>query len=336
MDGPWLEFHWHPHDGSLPRLRLRLSRRSAQVLLGGLVGIGLLFPTSWLYLAFGSRSQELEEGRRVEVSRRSQLLARQDALRSELQLSGERLERLRDRIARVETLYNLVLPEASPFRPAPPPTGSRDRRIGGEELLETAERLAREVEHLRGRLDRLAAFEQQRPVEIDRLPIRHPLPGVASVLVGAFGPRRNPFTGELEFLPGVRLAAPRGALIRSAGAGRVTFTGLIPPGTPGELWRLGQLVAVLHREDLVSLYGHCGRILVREGMQVTAREVLAEVGDTGWTTAPQLHFELRRREGGRWVPQDPLLYWIGVQLPEGWNLRTPPADVPDLPPEVVR
>lgn len=64
----------------------------------------------------------------------------------------------------------------------------------------------------------------------------------------------------------------------------------------------GNLVKVDHGNGLETYYAHCSRLLAYEGMQVEAGDVIAEVGSTGNSTGPHLHFEVRVQD----QPQNPL------------------------------
>jgi murein DD-endopeptidase MepM/ murein hydrolase activator NlpD len=64
------------------------------------------------------------------------------------------------------------------------------------------------------------------------------------------------------------------------------------------------MVVVKHAEGLVTVYAHNSVVLVQTGDNVTVGQEIARVGDTGRSTAPHLHFEVRRRD----APQDPLQF----------------------------
>jgi len=72
----------------------------------------------------------------------------------------------------------------------------------------------------------------------------------------------------------------------------------------GEQAGYGAIVIVKHEGGLVTLYAHNSRLLVEEGAHVRRGEPIARVGQTGRTTGPHLHFEVR--DGTR--PRNPLLY----------------------------
>jgi lipoprotein NlpD len=72
----------------------------------------------------------------------------------------------------------------------------------------------------------------------------------------------------------------------------------------GEQSGYGSILIVRHDDGLVTLYAHCSALLVEDGVQVKRGEPVAKVGQTGRTTGPHLHFEVR--EGTR--PRNPLLF----------------------------
>ncbi len=333
---PWIEIHLLPHEGRRRRWRLRIADRSWRWVRRGLVFVSALVLTCWVHLIFFASSKEsLAARRRAEVKIGQHLRERHDGLKAELTRLRDAAHELESRISRIEGIYELaLLVEAQEPREASRVLGSSAARLVDVELA--VESLRRELALLRRRVDRVADRERARPVDVAMLPVRPPIRGASWVLVGGFGPYRNPFTGELEFQTGVRLAAPRGTPVRAVAAGMVTFAGVLAANRPGDLWRFGKLVAVRHGEEFLTLYGHCDGLRVREGVRVGVGEVLAEVSDSGWAFGPQIYFELRRKRQGRWVPLDPLSYWIGLPLPEGWNRRNPPEDLLELPSEMIR
>ena len=74
---------------------------------------------------------------------------------------------------------------------------------------------------------------------------------------------------------------------------------------------LGNTVEIDHGYGYVTCYGHASRLLVRRGQVVTRGEVIAQVGSSGISTSPHLHYEVR--VGGTAV--NPMMYVIGNVLP---------------------
>lgn len=86
--------------------------------------------------------------------------------------------------------------------------------------------------------------------------------------------------------PGLDIAVPKNSYIRAAGAGLVRAAGI------DDVY--GQFVVVDHGEGLESVYGHASRLFVTAGDRVRSGDVIALSGSTGRSTAPHLHFEVRR------------------------------------------
>jgi murein DD-endopeptidase MepM/ murein hydrolase activator NlpD len=84
---------------------------------------------------------------------------------------------------------------------------------------------------------------------------------------------------------GVDIAAPLGTAVHAAGSGVVVFV--------GRLNGYGATVIIRHSDNYVTVYGHNSRILVSEGSSVVRGQTIAEVGTSGRTTGPNLHFEVR-------------------------------------------
>jgi murein DD-endopeptidase MepM/ murein hydrolase activator NlpD len=92
-------------------------------------------------------------------------------------------------------------------------------------------------------------------------------------------------SGE-EVHPGVDLAVPEGSDVRASGGGTVERT-----GTDSSY---GVFVLLQHPSGYETMYGHLSRVLVSRGDSVKAGQVIALTGNTGRSTAPHLHFEIRR------------------------------------------
>jgi len=102
-----------------------------------------------------------------------------------------------------------------------------------------------------------------------------------------FGTRRNPFNSRrMEFHKGVDLGCHSGTKIHSARSGEVVFAGYDEG--------YGNLVIVEHEFGYRSYYGHLSRCLVQRGQMVKPGDIIALSGNTGRSTGPHLHFEIRK------------------------------------------
>lgn len=113
-----------------------------------------------------------------------------------------------------------------------------------------------------------------------------------------YGTRVHPITGKVKKHTGIDLAAPQGTDIHAAEGGVVIVA---------EWWSgYGNTVIIDHGDNVWTLYGHIrnGGISVEKGQQVKRGQKIAEVGSTGNSTGPHLHFEVRINGS----PVDPMPY----------------------------
>jgi murein DD-endopeptidase MepM/ murein hydrolase activator NlpD len=113
------------------------------------------------------------------------------------------------------------------------------------------------------------------------------LPIDAQWNASAYGWRVDPFTGERALHEGVDFVAPTGTNVAAAAAGVVVSAERHP--------QYGNFVEIDHGNDLTTRYAHASKILVKPGQLVKRGQTIAEVGSTGRSTGPHLHFEVRIR-----------------------------------------
>lgn len=123
---------------------------------------------------------------------------------------------------------------------------------------------------------------------------------------------------------GVDIPAKPGTPVRAAGPGTITWAGWgLFSGEPGNIEDpYGQAVAIRHdfgygSEPLFTIYAHMEEVDVVPGQWVDTGAHLGEVGDTGYTTGPHLHFEVRVGGNNYYQTRNPEL-WIAP--PQGWGV----------------
>lgn len=89
-----------------------------------------------------------------------------------------------------------------------------------------------------------------------------------------------------KFHHGIDLASKTGTPIKAADGGVVVFAGWKYP--------YGYMVEINHGGGFTTRYGHCSKLYVKKGDKVVARETIAAVGNTGLSTGPHVHFEVRK------------------------------------------
>ncbi len=168
--------------------------------------------------------------------------------------------------------------------------------IGGPETVvaldKAADHLEREVRHINDRLHsnilRLASIPRGLPVN--------------GYVTDGFGMRRNPFNGEgREVHEGLDIAVDFGTPVKA------TADGLVIYAAPHAGY--GNLVIVYHSNGITSRYGHLSRISVEAGQRVKRGDQIGNVGSTGRSTGPHVHYEIRENDQA----VDPLRYVTQTQ-----------------------
>ncbi|MBA4212942.1 MAG: peptidase M23 [Polaromonas sp.] len=218
-------------------------------------------------------------------------------MRENLDAMARKLGEMQARMLQIESLGERVagLAGVNPgeFKVTP---GSGGALIGSRSL--TVDELQRAMEQLDlasgSRVDWLTAVETRlfdQKIQRAMVPTEEPVKGGR---VGSpFGFRIDPITGRSALHIGLDFPADVGAPIYAAAGGVVVVQEYHPA--------YGNMVEVDHGNELITRYAHASRVLVNKGDIVKRGQKIAEVGSTGRSTGPHLHFEV-------WVsgvPQDP-------------------------------
>jgi murein DD-endopeptidase MepM/ murein hydrolase activator NlpD len=173
--------------------------------------------------------------------------------------------------------------DEKPGQGGPAPTPGRE--LSMVEFQQMLDELARVLDD---RSDKLGALDNL--LMDDRL-TRKTIPTTMPVAMGYYssnyGYRLDPFTGRQTFHTGVDLIAPPGTAVVAAAGGMVS--------TVTYAAEYGNIVDVDHDNGLTSRYAHLSKSLVRVGDVVMKGQNIAQVGSTGRTTGPHLHFEVREK-----------------------------------------
>ncbi|WP_027184626.1 M23 family metallopeptidase [Desulfovibrio inopinatus] len=141
------------------------------------------------------------------------------------------------------------------------------------------------------RQQRLASIIQNKKHELDARPSIWPAMGR---ITSDFGVRRSPFSRRYDFHNGIDIKLQRGTPVKATAPGVVTHAGY--------LRGYGQLVVLQHENGIETAYGHLKKSLVKVGDTIKRGQTIALSGNSGRSTGPHLHYEVRVAN----APVDPM------------------------------
>ena len=276
----------------------RLARSRAIHLSGTrltLVGLGLSLCLMlvaatlyhWVFLK-GAREGWPIVGSLGRLVTKDEFAERDRFMRANLDAMARRVGEMQARMVQLESLGDRVLGLAG-MAPAdiPKDTGGRGGVLVGahdmtmEELQSTLNDLERLTNQ---RVDLMTVLESRlfdQHIRKKMIPTHAPVPGVSG---SNFGWRVDPITGQSALHTGLDFASATGTPILAA-AGGVVVTQEYHPA-------YGNMIEVEHGNQLITRYAHASRTLVKQGDIVKRGQKIAEVGSTGRSTGPHLHFEV--------------------------------------------
>lgn len=216
----------------------------------------------------------------------------------QLQAQVMRLDALGGRLAK-----HFGLPEQEfnfrqqPGRGGAEPTGPQ-YQLSPQQLEHELNHFSQQLEKRADNLSVLEALTLREQVKKSAFPSRQPV--ASGWFSSNYGWRLDPFTGKQAMHEGVDFMAEPGTPIRAAAGGVVVYSDYHP--------QYGNMLEIDHGNGLVSRYAHASKRLAKLGDIVLQGQKIAEVGSTGRSTGPHLHFEVLSNG----APQNPTRY---LQIP---------------------
>lgn len=178
-----------------------------------------------------------------------------------------------------------------PGRGGAEPAGVKDKPLSMSEFQRALDAMAKDVEHRADYMNVVETALMSNKIKAKLLPTIQPV-NVAYNASG-FGWRVDPFTGRSAFHEGIDFASPVGTPIVAAAGGVVIAAEYHH--------QYGNMIEVDHGNDIVTRYAHASRLLMKVGDIVKRGQHIADIGSTGRSTGPHLHFEVLVRG----LQQDP-------------------------------
>jgi murein DD-endopeptidase MepM/ murein hydrolase activator NlpD len=167
----------------------------------------------------------------------------------------------------------------------------------GDELAsinQDVDRLLRQIKLQRHSFNEIMERLQDKAEELKFIPSIRPVDG--GYISSGFGRRRDPFTGRICRHQGVDFSARQGSKIYATAGGTVKQS-KYERG-------YGYTVEIDHGNGIITRYAHNAKLLVKKGRKVERGDVIAYLGNSGRSTAPHLHYEVRVNG----VPHNPMDY----------------------------
>ena len=229
----------------------------------------------------------------------------------EMQAQLTRLDALGERLSSMAG----IRPQEFRFSEAPGLGGAQSTTMPPQNLTLTQfnEKVAMLSRQMESRTDMLGVLEAQlfeQAVKKKAMPTMMPVTCARSTPPG-FGYRIDPFTGQQAMHEGIDFITDVGTPVVAAAGGVVQFAGFHP--------QYGNMVDIDHGNDLVTRYAHLSKVLVKEGDVLQRGRRIADSGNTGRSTGPHLHFEVRFRGAA----QNPARFLLAAnpQVPVGESRR---------------
>jgi murein DD-endopeptidase MepM/ murein hydrolase activator NlpD len=268
-------------------------------------GVALLLFASNLFLWWSFAHRSSQEAKMAKLERENSFLSSELAdFRLVIDSLGQEVGELVEREKAIRIVFDL--PEVDQdIRQLG--IGGRDhsqplplRSVWGESFEEVRSGIDRLYRQIRFENESLEYVYQQvtnRKDLLDHTPSIRPCEGYIS---RGFGMKPDPFTGWMQFHQGMDFAASRGTPVHATACGKVVFTG----------WSgaLGKVVKVDHGFGYQTVFGHLDDVKAVRGQPVKRGQLIGNIGSTGYSTGPHLHYEVRYRG----QPIDPRKFIYGT------------------------
>jgi len=274
------------------------------VLLPALVGVGAYYAVHYLEdPVITERTAERWQNR---IARQEQQL---ETLRerSEEQLKAQtrKLAQMQARLVRLDALGERLVDVADirsdefDFEAPSAVGGPRMPEASSSEyrppaFVDTLDEMARTLERREQQMEILDGLMKDRQLEQKSALKGRPI--TDGWMSSRYGYRTDPFTGKLAMHEGMDFAGKEGSAIVATASGVVTYA--------DERWGYGKLVEINHGDGFTTRYGHAKEIVVKTGDIVKPGQVIARMGNSGRSTGPHVHYEVRKNG----EPVDPRRY----------------------------
>ena len=298
---------------SLSYDQIKLSPR--QKIFKFLRGAALLLSVSFVFLLILSLFFDTP-GEKIQKRENKQLLYQYELLNQKV----EKMEQSMDEIQQHDdNIYRLI------FGIDPVPENIRKAGVGGSNPYKELEQYSKsdllietskKIDNLTRRMvvqtesyDNIMKLVQDKEKFLASIPAISPIADRnLKRFASGYGYRIHPIYRTLKMHKGIDLTAPTGTKVYATGGGKVISAGYAAGG-------YGIKVIIDHGYGYKTLYAHLNKVNVKVGKHVARGDVIGEVGSTGRSTAPHLHYEVRKND----QTENPVNYYYTDLTPEEYE-----------------
>jgi hypothetical protein len=275
--------------------------------------VGMVFTTSVLVLAYNFFDSPKEKALKREI----------EQYELQYDLMNRRIDQLHTVLTDIEKrddeIYRIIF-EAEPVSKAERSAGyggaDRYKHLQGYQnstiLTETAQKLdklARQLYVQSKSFDNVYSLAKGKNEMMASIPAIQPVSNKGLTrLASGFGYRIHPVYKSFRMHTGVDFTAPRGTPVYATGNGKAIRPDV---GMTG----YGLFIVIDHGYGYKTVYAHLSKVLVKPGQKVTRGEIIGYVGNSGVSTGPHLHYEVRYNN----KPVNPVHYFFNDLTPEEYQ-----------------
>ncbi|MEI7980807.1 MAG: M23 family metallopeptidase [Bacteroidota bacterium] len=266
---------------------------------------GVVFAAVVLILAYNFLDSPKEKAQKREI----------DELKLRYQILNEQLDRatkiMADLQDRDDNIYRVI------FEAEPIPNSIREAGIGGIDRYEALKgytnseiviETAKKMDRILGKLyvqsksfDEVFDLAKNKEKMLSCIPAIQPVNNKDLRRIGSyFGTRMDPFYKVRKFHEGMDFSATVGTEIYAPGNGTIVDAGRDTQGG------YGNEIIIDHGYNYKTVYAHLSRIFVKPGQKILRGQIIGYVGNTGKSTSPHLHYEVRKNG----VPLNPIYFFF--------------------------
>ncbi len=284
---------------------------------------GLVFAAVVLVLAYNFIDSPKEKAQKREIE---QMMLQYRILNDQLDRVIRIVKDLQDRD---DNIYRVI------FEAEPIPSQIREAGIGGidryeklrgynnsEILVETSKKLDKILGQL---YVQSKSFDDVFNLAKNKEEMLASIPAIQPVnnkdlrrLASHFGMRTDPFYKVRKFHEGIDFSAPTGTEVYATGNGTVIISGRNQEGG------YGNQIVIDHGYTYTTRYAHLSKMLVRPGQKVRRGQLIGYIGNTGKSTSPHLHYEVRKNG----IALNPIYFFFNDLTPEQFELMLAQSQQP--------